>query len=338
MATLTINFQANTIGDHYIGWRTYNDPTPGDPTDFNVITFNVTSIGPQAVPIVVTGNLYCADDDITYYGYIIAACEDQTDGNADGIPDLATTWTVVMLEQTDPCQKTNFMCAVPIDEIKVTNAYSVTCAPAGTYSLIITETNPGDEITQAIATCDITVGGAVNNIVLIDPGLYLAAPTVTFNPLDFSCPPTDPIFAAIMIASDCAPLDISTYSCAGHNELDTSVPIYDLGMGESVEFCADPTTLGGLPAEMVATATGNCHCDECKHVTISCPTATVGVGKISYQTCWSPLNNGYTAIYMLTRILNWNDTIDLGCILPDTLVIDIGTIDQPATTVEVVCV
>lgn len=337
MATLTINFQANTLGDHYIGWRTYNDPDPADPTAFNVITFDVTSIGPQAVPITVDGNLYCANDDITYYGYIIAACQDQTDGNSDGIPDLALTWTITMVEQTDPCQKTSLTCAVPIAKVDV-DAGGTGCVPAGaTYQLVVVPATQDSEISPASVECTVDAGGAITLITVLVPGLYTAAPTVIFNPLDFDCAPVSPSFIVTMETSPCAAVDVSTYSCAGHGELDTSVPIYDLTMGETVEFCADPTSLAGLPAEMVATDLGNCHCDECKHVTISCPTATTGAGHITYQTCWNPLNNGYTAIYMITRILNWDDTIDLGCILPDTLIIDIGTIDQPATTVEVVC-
>lgn len=118
MASFDINFQANTTGDHYVGWRTYDML----PNTYNVETINVTIPGAQTVTIEVDGSLYCANSDIQYTGYVIAACMNQNDGNADGIPDLALTWTIDMVQQIDPCIKTRITCDnVPLNTINITN-------------------------------------------------------------------------------------------------------------------------------------------------------------------------------------------------------------------------
>ena len=52
MATLTINFNANTTGDHYVGYKETNmDP----PNTYTVITVNVAAPGPQSVDIDIVG-------------------------------------------------------------------------------------------------------------------------------------------------------------------------------------------------------------------------------------------------------------------------------------------
>ena len=65
MADFTINFQANTSGDHYVGYRTYDSA----PSTYTIITVNVVTPGPQAVDINIPGSLYCADLGIRYTGY-----------------------------------------------------------------------------------------------------------------------------------------------------------------------------------------------------------------------------------------------------------------------------
>lgn len=310
MASFRINFQAQTTGNHYIGYRTYNDP----PNTYTVLTVNITGAVPQSahVDIPVPGNLYCAYDGIAYTGYIIAACEDQTDADMDGIPDVAIQWTVNLLQQTDPCVKTTILCeAVGIDSITYTSGVTG-CTPDGTYQFDITETNPGDEIIPAIIEIDV-ISGAFAGMNFINPGLYKAAPIITLPPLISGCTPS-PVFTAIM--DDCPQIDLTDYICAGHSELSGDT-LYDIVLGADLELCADTTTLGGLPTGYLATLGDNCHCVSCERVQLSI--SGTGSINISYQRCW---DDDTSPIQLITRQVSAPGSLDLGCIVEDTLYID----------------
>jgi hypothetical protein len=120
MASFDINFIANTTGLHTVYWRNYEDPVNTYPNSESV---NVTTPGLQTITIDVEGSLYCAPYGITYEGYVIAECQDPlpaTNGIPDSVLSSGTTWTVVMDEQTDPCQDTTITCDnVGIDGITV---------------------------------------------------------------------------------------------------------------------------------------------------------------------------------------------------------------------------
>lgn len=310
MASFRINFQAQTTGDHYIGYRTYNDP----PNTYTVLTVNITGAVPQLahVDIPVPGNLYCAYDGIAYTGYIIAACEDQTDADMDGIPDVAIQWTVNLLQQTDPCVKTTILCeAVGIDNITYTPGVEG-CTPDGTYQFDITETNPGDEIIPAIIEIDV-ISGAFAGITMHNPGLYKAAPIITLPPLISDCTPS-PVFTAIM--DDCPQIDLTDYICAGHTELSGDT-LYELPLGTDLELCADTTTLSGLPVGYLATPGDNCHCVSCENVHLEI--SGTGFITVSYQRCW---DDDTSPIQLITRQVNAPGSLDLGCIVEDTLYID----------------
>ena len=325
MASFDINFNANTTGDHYIGYRTYNDPA----NMYTVITVTVATPGLQAVTIDVPGNLYCAHSDIEYSGYIIAACQDQIDGNADGIPDLALTWTVTLLQQTDPCIKTDILCeSVPIASITIDDNGTGSCAPDGVYPLTITEVTPGDEIVAA--NIDVTVtGGVVVSYTINNPGQYKVAPNLTHAITGCSSPAA---FTAVM--GSCPVLNLGNHDCQNQNDL-TGIPDYTLDLGETARICADTSTLGSLASNFITTTVtdvsddGNCHCESCTNVTVEPTGATSGAGKVTYQTCWDESNPIGSAVLMVTQIVNWNNTINLGCIIEDTLVMDQGTLDQP---------
>ena len=321
MASFRINFQAQTTGDHYIGYRTYNDP----PNTYTVLTVNITGAVPQLahVDIPVPGNLYCAYDGIAYTGYIIAACEDQTDADMDGIPDVAIQWTVNLLQQTDPCVKTTILCeAVGIDNVTYTPGVTG-CTPDGVYTFVITETNQGDEVSPANITVDV-VSGAFAGITILDPGLYKAAPVITLPPLVSGCAPS-PVFTAIM--DDCLQIDLTDYICAGHSELSGDT-IYDVDLGESIILCVDVTTLGGLPAGYTATQTDNCHCENCLRATLDV-TGSSGYVTISYQRCW---DSDTEPIELITRVVNFNTSgVDLGCVVGGTVHIEDSTLGGGGT-------
>jgi len=133
MAKLTINFNANTTGIHYIGYRTHMDTVD----TFTVLQKVITTPGSTFVEIPVDGSLYCRE--LHYSGYIIAGCQlqDETtlkdtgvvaaadDADANKIPDAALTWSQTLAVQTDPCIETTIVCDnVPINTLTLNDGGS----------------------------------------------------------------------------------------------------------------------------------------------------------------------------------------------------------------------
>lgn len=320
MATFRINFQAQTTGTHYIGYRTYDDPIG----TYNVLTINVIGIVPQAVyvDIPVPGNLYCAYGGILYEGYIVAACQLLPEEVPSVmIPAAAITWSVPLLEQTDPCIKTNILCeATPISTVNWTGATS-NCTPVGgPYPVVFTEVTPGDEILPASAEAFVTEDGALMAN-LIDPGLYKAPPTITI-PAISNCSP-DLVFTVIM--DICPEINLTDYVCAGHTEL-SGIPTYAVPLGEDLELCTDLSTLDMLPTGYLATPGNNCHCEECTETIVSVG-GTSGYVRLSYQKCW---DDATQPGMLITRTIQWGtNNVSIGCILGDTFAFDISTLVNP---------
>jgi hypothetical protein len=343
MASLTINFQANTIGQHFVGWRTYNDVAL---PFYNVAVVNVVGPIPVAVDvqIEIAGNLYCAYDGIEYTGYIIAACEltdPQTledtgipnpvdDLNGDGIPNAAFTWTETALEQADPCTKVNILCeSVPISAITIGDDGTSICDD-GVYNLVFTEVTPGDQIILATGTAT-AVGGIVVSTNVTNAGQYKVAPVITATIPNCNSVPT---FTAVLVPR-CTLLDLSSYDCASQNDL-TETPVYTISHGDSVVTCADLASLAALPSEWFVTDMGNCHCENCASTTIDASLSSSGIGKISYQTCWDGTNL-LGDITLVTQKIDFGSITQLGCIIPDTIIIDQGTLDIDFTITSVSC-
>jgi hypothetical protein len=326
MASFRINFQAQTTGDHYIGYRTYNDP----PNTYTVLTVNITGAVPQLahVDIPVPGNLYCAYDDIVYTGYLIAACQPQTDGNGDGIPDLATQWTVTMAEQTDPCIRTIILCeAVGIASITISNLPLNTAAPDGIYNLVITTADPADTILDATVQVGVVDGDITGDPTVISPGLYKTGNLIVQLPLALNPVAPDPLFVVTM--EDCPPIDLTDYICTGHTELSGDT-IYDLALGVELTLCADTSTLGGLPTGYLATEVSNCHCQECKNIIVT-TNGSSGYITISYATCWDGSNPLGADLTLITREIQFDETVDLGCVVPTTIYIDESNLSGGST-------
>lgn len=314
MASFIVNFNANTTGIHHVGYRTYNDPA----NTYTVIDHNVVVTGAQMVEIPVPGNLYCADSDIEYDVYVIAACMDQTDGNADGVPDLALTQTITLAQQTDPCILTEIECvAVAIDSVVIATAGSG-CTD-GVYALGFSAP-PGDEVEAAVGTVTITAGVAVS-VNITNNGKYKTTPTVTDTTPGCGVQPT---YTATLEAT-CPTLTLADYDCGTNADLSEDSE-YDLAIGDTVELCVDVATLAGLPDNFESTQDTNCHCEACQNATVSVPGATTGVGKVTYQTCWDG-NNPNGALVLVSQEVHWDDTIDLGCVIPETITMDDGTLD-----------
>ena len=328
MASFRINFQAQTTGDHYIGYRTYNDP----PNTYTVLTVNITGAVPQLahVDIPVPGNLYCAYDDIVYTGYLIAACQPQTDGNADGIPDLATQWTVTLVQQVDDCIGTLILCeATPIDTVTLPNGI-ISCAPNGTYTLDVTEANPGDEVVPANITITIVAGQPVpGSITIIDPGRYKAVPVVTLPVGVSGCSP-NPVFTVTL--EKCPVIDLLDYICSNHIELSGDTLI-EPSVGETILLCANVATLAGLPPGYDYESHDGCHCEQCENVVVT-TTASSGYVDVSYHTCWdgsNPLGSGLTYV---TRRVAYDETVDLGCVMSNDITLDESNLVRGSTVLS----
>lgn len=316
MASFRINFQAQTTGDHYIGYRTYNDP----PNTYTVLTVNITGAVPQSahVDIPVPGNLYCAYDDIVYTGYLIAACQPQTDGNGDGIPDLATQWTVPLVQQIDHCIQTIILCeATPIDTVTLPGDI-IGCKPNGTYTLDVTEATPGDEVVPANITITIVAGQPdPNSITIIDPGRYKAVPIVTL-PVEVSDCSPDPVFTVTL--KKCPVIDLLDYICSNHTELSGDTLI-EPSVGKTIRLCADVTTLPGLPLGYSSEEGDGCHCRQCANVVVT-TTASSGYVDVSYHTCWDGSNPLASGLTYVTRRVAYDQTVDLGCVIPNNITLD----------------
>lgn len=322
--TFTINFQANTLGIHHVGYRTYNDP----PNFYNVIDVNVTTLGVQSVVIDVPGNLYCAYEGITYTGYVIADCQDQTDNNGDGIPDIAAEWSLLIPEVADPCQKTKIKCiATPIVIATITNVPDP-CLPDGTYTLQTIEVGTGDEVLPALLKVTVT-GGVMGPVSIDDGGLYKAIPVVVLpGTVGCNMPPD----FNIVLGEKCNTIALAEYVCSSYIDVSED-SLFSLSVNEEVNICGDPAAVGAMSAEFEVTDTGNCHCETCKNVIVNAGGASSGEGKISYQVCWDD-TNPYGTVTLISQILNHGETLNLGCIIPDTLNIDEGTLDaSPVTTI-----
>jgi hypothetical protein len=119
MATATAKFNAVIPGMYRIGYRTYQDPA----TTYHTTDINVATTGVQTFDIPVTGNLYCADQGITYYCWVVPFCLGLVDSNLDGVPDEAISFEIVVPQVTDIIANVTIECVVagpsslPLDEI-----------------------------------------------------------------------------------------------------------------------------------------------------------------------------------------------------------------------------
>lgn len=102
MASITINFTPNTVGNHLIGYR---DQAVGGAYTPYVVNVAINEVGtPRAETIYVSSlDIYCQS--AVYECYLIAGCEDQSDVSpADGVPDAATEFTINVDPLVDPCK------------------------------------------------------------------------------------------------------------------------------------------------------------------------------------------------------------------------------------------
>lgn len=310
MASFTVNFNANTTGDHYICYRTQGAPPA---TAFICTTENVTTAGANSVVIEIPDNIYC--DAFVFEGYIIAACEPQTDTTGNGFPDAAITFVATFPQQTDPCPLYSIECTtVAVNRTVLINNGGVNYTVGD--SLVFTTTIPGDTIVSAVATVSNVdaVTGAITAVAFTNFGEYQAVPTVTVTSATGS-------LANLAVSLDpCDPLLLSTISCNNPAQ-GPFPPTASLNLNDELYLCADVAAIASLDSQYTATdvsATrgGTCNCQVCENCVL-----TNSSGKplnYSFQTCWdlTPQSN---AIIVYTGQIAIGGTVDLGCVIRPTV-------------------
>jgi hypothetical protein len=327
MASFTVNFNANTTGDHYICYRTQG-AAPATP--FICTTENITSTGANSVVIDIPDNIYC--DSFIFEGYIIAACEPQTDTTGNGFPDAAITFVANFPQVTDPCPLYEIECStVAVNRnIVITNGgvnYTIG------DSLVFTTTNPADTIVSAVATVSAVDGvtGAITAVTFTNFGQYQAVPNITVT--------TSTGSAAVLGATldPCDALLLSSISC-NNPAVGPFPPNATLSLGENLYLCADATAIAGLDSQYTTTDVsgtrgGSCNCQVCENCVL---TNTSGKAlNYSFQTCWDLTPQSGAIIVYTGQIAN-GQTIDLGCVIRPT-VTDLFPIDGITTKTFTPC-
>lgn len=310
MANFTVNFTANTIGDHYICYR---ETAVGGA--FTCTTENVTATGPVAVVIDVPFNLYC--DVAILEGYIIAACQNQDDLNLDGFPDAAITFTVTMNQQIDPCPSYQIECT-SAGVNAVTSGGGASGWTDQSHPLVFTD---GTAITPATGV--VTVAFNVFTILITDPGEYTVAPTTLDLSAFLATDPAGvaPTFAVFMLT--CPRLDLRDYDCNGDSGVGSPQPFVILELNQTTNLCADPTAIATLDAQFTATLLPDtCNCIDCQGLYV-----TNAAGKtisVYYQTCWEGNDvNGYGPIVTnQVFVIDGETDLFIDCVTPGTVVLE----------------
>ena len=336
MATIAINFTANTTGEHTVYWRNYQDPANTYP---NSLSVTVTVPGPQSVDIPINENLYCTMFDVIYQGYVIADCMDATpvtNGVPDSVTNAGSTFTVTAEQQQDPCEFVGLKCeSVGILEVAVTSGGS---GYAGTETLVI---DPPDLAGGVQATGTITFSGnAISAVTITNPGSgYTSTPSVN------STAPSEGTYAQFSVTmEDCAVVDLTSTACNSTNNV-SETPDYVLALGDQINYCIDRTSFNDLLAarpelgevdimpNFGGTGTGKegCHCLECQKISVLI--LGTGSGKLTYQTC----GDTSQGIVMVTIAITGGNSYELGCILHPTIHVDEGTLTNSPQITNIDC-
>jgi hypothetical protein len=339
MATLTINFTANTTGVHTVYWRNYQDPVNTYP---NSLAVTVTVPGVQSVDIPIEENLYCTYEGVEYEGYIIADCMDAeptTNGIPDSVLSAGSTFTATAAQQPDPCEFVGLKCeSVGILDIEVTTGGT---GFLETETLVIGAPDLAGGV-QATGTITFSAG-AITDITITNAGSgYTGVPSVSTS----TPSPGDPA-AFNVVLEDCPVVDLTSTVCNGTNNINET-PEYILPLDGQINYCVDRTSFDDLLAARNELAEADplhpysglglngCNCIPCLQVTVDATAASSGAGKVSYQTCYDG-EGPYGATVMITRAIEFGQEYDLGCINPDSVYLDQGDLNAPAIVDETIC-
>tara|TARA_R110002020_G_scaffold23658_3_gene78610 strand:- start:1155 stop:2135 length:981 start_codon:yes stop_codon:yes gene_type:complete len=311
MAGFTLNFNANTIDDYYICYREDGTVDP-----FTCVTETITSLGPNSVNIQIPDNIYCAPAILE--GYIIAACQDQTDTNLDLIPDAAITFNITIDEVVDPCQLYDIQCVRAGVFQVVLDTIGTGCTD-GSYPLAFTD---GTAITPVTGTVTITGSGATIGVSIADPGLYTIAPTIV-DTSGFGCG-VAPTF--IITMGDCIPLELDIIECNGNSGVTSPAQQVVIPFLDSIHYCIDEALLPALPDDFDTSndPPEDCHCIDCEGLYVTNASGKTLV--VTYQTCWQDNDEGdYGPIVTVAHfVVDGESELFIDCVIPDTVEIEEG--------------
>ena len=333
MSQIKVKFHANTVGIHHIGYR-----NPMDPVNvYTVIDYNVTVLGYQEQDIPIIGSLYCAYAGIPYTGYIIAACEDQTDSTSDGIPDLAIMWSVTADYQNPHADIVRITCdggPLSVPGIVITGDGTRACTD-GIYNAVITFA-AGTEIVRAEVKIEVS-GGVVISVDVVNGGWYTTAPTLTLTVP--GC--TTPITIVTTLVAKSSPFLLKDLANWGNMLPTTETSEHALFVGDVLDVIMDYdayTTSGvPLPPEYsIAVLPGRCaFCEACHVYNIDMSVTSSGAGKLFYTTCWE--GSPYILKLKVIDLPFDGGTIQINCSAKDSLVLQQDTLDVPPLITEVAC-
>jgi len=320
MATLRINFQANTTGNHIVGYReNYFDL----PNTYTTVTLNILTPGPAFVDIIIPGSLYCGQ--LSYSGYIIAECQNQIDSNADGIPDAAVTWSQIIPQQVDPCIETTIICdSVGILTINIIE-------PGENYTIgdviPIIESSPGDEVSAGnITVLTVNGGGGITSVSINNTGLYKAIPLLDASAV-VGWPGVINAQLVVTAMSNCPALNIEDFVCATIITNGIKPEWGSFPLGSTYTLCADiEEVIDTLGIQFRAEEVGNCKCRGCERLTLDASAAATGGCTISYNTCWDR-NAG--EVLNIVQVSPGDVFTNIACVIPETVQILANDLDTP---------
>ena len=322
MSNFTVNFNASTIGTYTLGYRTYADA----PNTYHTETVNVLTIGLQHVMIAVEGSLYCAEEGITYNGYVIADCQDPVDTTGNGHPDAAVLWEVPLPKVQSTAITKTVTCAAPyISDVTIDMNGATGCAD-GTYNVVVSEATVGDE--RIAATITLTMLSGVGTIDITNPGSYKETPNLTV--IVSGCSATILLTA---IAATCPQLHMGDYVCLRDDEISQNNDI-TLLHNEEITFCVADDAV--FPSYYDVTDIGASECIKCEHVLLDCTAIASGSGVAIFNKCWDQANFS-DKLTLESHKLNHSVVLDLGCIMPDSLTIIQGSLVGLPTKTVVDC-
>ena len=320
MATLRINFQANTTGNHIVGYReNYFDL----PNTYNTVILNILTPGPAFVDIIIPGSLYCGE--LSYSGYIIAECQNQTDSNGDGIPDAAVTWSQNIPQQIDPCIETNIICdsvgILTIDILEPGENYT----PGDVIPVV--EATIGDQVSPAIITVlTVNGGGGITSVSITNAGLYKATPLLNAAGVS-GWPGVTPAQLVVTAMANCPALDIENFVCATIITNGIKPEWESSPLGSIYTLCADiEEVTDTLGIQFRAEEVSNCKCRGCELLTLDASAAATGGCTISYNTCW---DRDAGEVLNIVQVNPGDVFTNIACVIPETVQVLANDLDTP---------
>ena len=135
--------------------------------------------------------------------------------------------------------------------------------------------------------------------------------------------------------TDGPPINLS--ALAANGSIDLTPPTFVLTKGAgAIQLCLNVAAIPLIEPGYVFTSSGNAHCALCTNLTIDSTSATSGEGIISYTTCWDG-NNVDGVAKMITRVVLPGETVNVGCVIKNSVYKEERTLDAVIQTPGSLC-